>query len=54
MVFEPGTAVILHPTVFAADLKNSFYRRETYSVTPAGYKRLHQSTDELLTVQEGS
>jgi len=50
MVLEPGTAVILHPTVFTPDGKNSFFWGETYLVNPDGYERLHRSTDELLTV----
>jgi Xaa-Pro aminopeptidase len=49
-ILEPGTAVILHPTVFTPDGKNSFFWGETYLVTPTGYERLHRSGNELLTV----
>jgi len=50
MALEPGMAVIIHPTVFTPDGKNSFFWGETYLVSHAGYERLHRSTDELLTV----
>lgn len=50
MVLEPGMAVIIHPTVFTPDGKNSFFWGETYLVSHDGYERLHRSTDELLTV----
>ena len=50
MVLEPGMAVIIHPTVFTPDGKNSFFWGETYLVNPDGYERLHRSTDELLTL----
>ena len=50
MVLEPGTAAILHPTVFTPDGKNSFFWGETYLVTSSGYERLYRSTDELLTL----
>jgi len=50
MVLEPGMAVIIHPTVFTSDGKNSFFWGETYLVNPGGYERLHRSTDELLTI----
>ena len=50
MVLEPRTAVIVHPTVFTRDGKNSFFWGETYLVSHDGYERLHRSTDELLTV----
>jgi Xaa-Pro aminopeptidase len=46
----PGTAVILHPTVFTPDGKNSFFWGETYLVTQEGHERLHQSGDDLLTI----
>jgi len=49
-VLEPGTAVILHPTVFTPDLKNSFFWGETYLVTQDGCERLHHSSDELMTL----
>jgi Xaa-Pro aminopeptidase len=49
-VLEPGMAVIIHPTVFTPDGKNSFFWGETYLVNPGGYERLHRSTDELLTI----
>ncbi len=47
---EPGTAVILHPTVFTPDLKSSFFWGETYLVTEDGCERLHHASDELITV----
>ena len=50
MVLEPRMAVIIHPTVFTPDGKNSFFWGETYLVNQEGYERLHGSTDELLTV----
>jgi Xaa-Pro aminopeptidase len=50
MVLERGMAVIIHPTVFTPDGKNSFFWGETYLVSHDGYERLHRSTDELLTV----
>jgi len=50
MMLEPGMAVIIHPTVFTPDGKNSFFWGETYLVSHDGYERLHRSTDELLTV----
>jgi Xaa-Pro aminopeptidase len=49
-VLEPGTAVILHPTVFTPDLKNSFFWGETYLVTEDGCERLHHASDELVTL----
>jgi Xaa-Pro aminopeptidase len=49
-VLEPGTAVILHPTVFTPDLKNSFFWGETYLVTEDGCERLHHASDELMTL----
>ncbi len=49
-VLEPGTAVILHPTVFTPDHKNSFFWGETYLVTDAGCERLHHASDELMTL----
>ena len=49
-VLEPGTAVILHPTVFTADHKNSFFWGETYLVTDKGCERLHHASDELITL----
>jgi creatinase len=50
MVLTPGTAVILHPTVFTSDGRNWTFCGETYLVTEAGYERLHHAGDELLTV----
>jgi len=49
-VLEPGMAVIIHPTLFTLDGRNSFFWGETYLVKSDGYERLNQSTDELLTV----
>jgi Xaa-Pro dipeptidase len=49
-VLEPGTAVILHPTVFTPDNKNSFFWGETYLVTDDGCERLHHANDELPTL----
>ena len=49
-VLLPGTAVILHPTVFTPDSKNSFFWGETYLVTDDGFERLHHASDELITV----
>jgi Xaa-Pro aminopeptidase len=49
-VLEPGTAVILHPTVFTPDNKNSFFWGETYLVTTNGWERLHRASDELVTL----
>jgi len=42
--------VILHPTVFTPDLKNSFFWGETYLVTEDGCERLHHASDELMTL----
>ena len=50
MRLTPGTAVIIHPTVFTPDGKTSFFWGETYLVTMDGYERLHRTGDELLTV----
>jgi hypothetical protein len=49
-VESSGTAVIIHPTVFTSDGKNSFFWGETYLVTDDGYERLNHATNELLTV----
>jgi Xaa-Pro aminopeptidase len=49
-VLEPGTAVIIHPTVLTPDGKNSFFWGETYLVTDRGHERINQAKDELLTV----
>ena len=49
-VLEPGTAVILHPTVFTPDHKNSFFWGETYLVTDDGCERLHHASHELVTL----
>lgn len=50
MVLKPGAAVIIHPTVFTPDGKNSFFWGETYLVSQDGYERLHCTGDELLTL----
>jgi len=49
-VLQPWTAVILHPTLFTPDNKNSFFWGETYMVTSDGCERLHHASDELMTV----
>jgi len=49
-VLTAGTAVIIHPTVFTPDGKNSFFWGETYLVTDDGYERINHASDELLTV----
>jgi Xaa-Pro aminopeptidase len=49
-VLDPGTAVILHPTVFTPDHKNSFFWGETYLVTDDGCERLHHASHELVTL----
>lgn len=46
----PGMAVIIHPTVFTPDEKNSFFWGETYLVTDDGYERLNRASDELVMV----
>ena len=50
MVLTPGTAVILHPTVFTSDGRNWTFCGETYLVTADGHDRLHRATDEVITV----
>lgn len=50
MVLNPGTAVIIHPTISTPDGKVTFFWGETYLVTQDGYERLHRSSDELITV----
>jgi len=50
MLLTPGTAVIIHPTVFTRDGKNWSFCGETYLVTQDGYERLHRTGDELVTV----
>ena len=45
-----GTAVIIHPTVFSADGKNSFFWGETYLVTDGGWEPLNHASSDLLTV----
>jgi Xaa-Pro aminopeptidase len=50
MVLTPGTAVILHPTVFTPDEKASFFAGETYLVGTDGCERLNRAGDELPTV----
>jgi Xaa-Pro aminopeptidase len=47
-LLKPGTAVIIHPTVFTPDGKTSFFWGETYLVTEDGYERLHRTGDELF------
>jgi Xaa-Pro aminopeptidase len=49
-VLDPGTAIILHPTIFTPDGKRSFFWGETYLISESGYERLHHSGDELLTI----
>jgi len=49
-ILKPGTAVIIHPTVFTPDGTTSFFCGETYLVTEEGYERLHRTGDELITV----
>jgi Xaa-Pro aminopeptidase len=49
-VLEPGTAVILHPTIFTPDGKRSFFWGETYLITGEGFERLHRSGDKLVTI----
>jgi Xaa-Pro aminopeptidase len=49
-VLEPGMAVIIHPTVFTPDGKNSFFWGETYLVIDDGYERLNHASNDLLTV----
>jgi Xaa-Pro aminopeptidase len=49
-VLEPGTAMILHPTIFTPDGKRSFFWGETYLITREGFEQLHHSGDKLLTV----
>jgi methionine aminopeptidase len=50
MIIKPGTAVIIHPTIFTPDGKNSFFWGETYFVTSDGYKCLHRTGNDLLTI----
>lgn len=50
MELTPGTAVILHPTVFTSNGKNWSFWGETYLVTQDGYERLNQAGDELITL----
>jgi len=49
-VLEPGMAVIIHPTLFTLDGRNSFFWEKLIWVKSDGYERLNQSTDELLTI----
>jgi Xaa-Pro aminopeptidase len=49
-LLEPGTALILHPTLFTPDGKCSFFWGETYLITGEGFERLHHSGDKLLTI----
>jgi len=50
-VLDPGTAVIIHPTVATPDGRNTFFWGETYLVTESGHERLNPVTDELLTLK---
>jgi Xaa-Pro aminopeptidase len=50
MVLTAGMVVILHPTVFTIDERNSFFAGETYLVSTNGYERLNRAGDELPTV----
>lgn len=50
MLLTPGTAVIIHPTVFTPDGKHWSFCGETYLVTQDGYERLHRTGDELITL----
>lgn len=49
-VLQPGTAVIIHPTVSTPDGKNTFFWGETYLVTDDGYERVNKASDELLVL----
>ena len=46
----PGTAVIIHPTVFTPEGRNWTFCGETYLVTQEGYERLHRAGDESVTL----
>jgi Xaa-Pro aminopeptidase len=48
-ILEPGTVMIIHPSVCTPDGKNRVYWGQTYLVTDTGYKCLHRSGDDLLT-----
>lgn len=50
MVLTPGTAVIIHPTVFTNDSRNWTFCGETYLVTADAYERLHRTSDDVITV----
>jgi Xaa-Pro aminopeptidase len=49
-VIEPGFVAIIHPMVHTTDGKNVMFWGETYLATSEGYERLHQATDEILTL----
>jgi Xaa-Pro aminopeptidase len=49
-VLQPGTAVILHPTVQTPDGKNSFFWGETYLITENGYEPVNHAKSDLLTL----
>ncbi|MEO0248356.1 MAG: Xaa-Pro peptidase family protein [candidate division WOR-3 bacterium] len=50
VVLTPGTAVIIHPTVFTSNNRNWTFCGETYLVTEDGYERLHRTSDGVITV----
>jgi Xaa-Pro dipeptidase len=50
MVLEPGTAIIIHPSVFTPDGKSGSFWGETYLVTQDGYDRLNHAVDEVLVI----
>lgn len=49
-VIQPGFVAILHPMVHTKDGKNVIFWGETYMATAEGYEKLHQVTDEVLTL----
>jgi len=49
-MIEPGFVAIIHPMVHTADGKNVIFWGETYLAISEGYERLHQATDEILTL----
>ena len=48
-ILEPGTVMIIHPSVCTPDGKDRVYWGQTYLVTDIGYECLHRSGDDLLT-----
>jgi Xaa-Pro aminopeptidase len=50
IVLAPGMVVILHPTVFTPDGKNSYFAGETYLLGKDGCERLNLAGDELPIV----